>query len=159
MAIARSTIKAKMTNFTFNLGDFGAVLFGFQDTAIEFEDCHILENSGKYDGIIRVRRQSTVNIFGTHFEMNTAAIGGVLNVENCNVSVESSSFDRNNVQDMGRAVYAFSNSSLSIVYSNFTSNLTKNDGGVINLLSGSEAIVVNCHFSGNGAVSNCIAGI
>ena len=55
--------------------------------------------------------------------MNTAAIGGVLNVENCNISVESSSFDQNNVREMGGAVHAFSNSSLSIVHSYFTSNL------------------------------------
>ena len=41
MAIARSTVKAQMTKYTCNLGDFGAVLFGFQDTTVEFEDCHI----------------------------------------------------------------------------------------------------------------------
>ena len=112
------------------------------------------ENSGKYNGIIRVRRQSTISIFGTHFEMNTAAIGGILNIENCNVSVESSSFDQNNVREIGGAVHAFSNGSLSIAHSNFTNNLAENDGSVINLLSGSEATVVSCHFIGNGAVSN-----
>ncbi len=154
MVIANSAVKAQKTNFTFNLGAFGAALFGFRDTIIRFEDCYIFENSGEYDGVIRVRRRSVVNVVGTHFKMNTAAVGGVLNFENCNVTVESSTFDQNCAQETGGAIHAFSNSTLSIIYSNFTKNLAKNDGGVINLLSGSEATVVSCHFSSNEAESN-----
>jgi predicted outer membrane repeat protein len=152
-AFQLSNINAEACNFTFNRGQFGGISFIFQ-SSLTLRNCNVSNNTADFDGIFRVREQSTLHVSHSIFNFNNAENGGVMFVQDSNATAETASFSFNSARQKGGVVHAVDHSIILVISSNFSNNSVENDGGVITLLENTTADVQNSMFVGSRASAN-----